>query len=134
MKKLTLLLFACVTLSAVNAQTQRKKNIIATDSTTTEAPSKTRGQKRAMMKELNLTKEQKGKLKELHQLKKDKIAQVQNNDKLTDAEKKEQLKAFKKEQLKATLALLNDEQKAKLKARQKANIKNKADEDMMEEE
>ncbi len=127
-------IFACVTLLAANAQTQRKKTTVTVDSATTAAPVKTRGQKRDMMKELNLTREQKGKLKEMHRANKDKLAGVQNNDKLTEAEKKEQIKAIKKEQLKATLALLNDEQKAKLKAQQKNKLKSNEDMPVMEEE
>ncbi len=135
MKKITLLVFACIALVAANAQTQRKKTTVVADSTTAAAaPTKTRGQKKEMMKELNLTSEQKGKLKEMHRVNKGKIAALQSNDKLTEAEKKEQLKALKKEQLKATLELLNDEQKAKLKAQQKNNRKNNDDMPLMDDE
>ncbi len=135
MKKIILLLFTCFTLAAVNAQTQRKKApVAATDSSTVTTPAKTRGEKRAMMKDLNLTREQKGRLKEMHRANKDKIANVENDDTLSETAKKEKLKVLKKEQLAATLSLLNDEQEAKLKAQQKTKRKGNEEVLMMDEE
>lgn len=67
------------------------------------------------MKELNLTKEQKSKLKEIKQANKAKMEAVMNDTLLSEAEKKARLKSLHAQQLKNTLAILNDEQKARMK-------------------
>ncbi len=125
MKKITLLVFASLILLAADAQTQRKKTMVAADSATTAAPAKTRGQKKQMMKDLNLSREQKSKLKGLQQANKAKMDEIKNNDKLTPEEKEAKLKAVRQEQLKSTGAVLNDEQKAKMKQLIKEKQKNK---------
>jgi Spy/CpxP family protein refolding chaperone len=71
--------------------------------------------RKKMMKELNLTREQAVKMKELHRANREKKDAIVNNDKLTNEERKSQLRALQKELFQNTLAILNDEQKQKLK-------------------
>jgi organic radical activating enzyme len=72
-------------------------------------------EKREMMKALNLTEEQKAKLKEMNAGNKEKKQAILNDSKLTEEQKKEQLKAIKKEQAKSMQTVLTDEQKTKMK-------------------
>jgi len=72
-------------------------------------------QKKAMMKELNLTEDQKSKLKEMNAGNKEKKQAIVNNAQLTEEQKKEQLKSIRKEQAENMNAVLSDEQKAKMK-------------------
>jgi Spy/CpxP family protein refolding chaperone len=72
-------------------------------------------QKKAMMKELNLTEDQKSKLKELNAGNKEKKQAIVNNAQLTEEQKKEQLKLIRKEQAENMKAVLTDEQKVKMK-------------------
>jgi Spy/CpxP family protein refolding chaperone len=71
--------------------------------------------RKKMMKELGLTREQAVKMKELHRANKEKKDAIFNNDKLTNEERKSQLRSLQKELFQNTLAILNDEQKQKLK-------------------
>jgi len=80
-----------------------------------------------MMHQLHLTKLQRGRLKEMHQSAKAKAAEIKNDDKLSEDEKKTKLRALKKEQVNNTQSVLNDEQKAKLKQLQSEKRKNKKD-------
>lgn len=72
-------------------------------------------EKRAMMKELNLTEDQKSKLKEMNAGNKEKKQAIVNNAQLTEEQKKEQLKSIRKVQADNMKAVLTDEQKAKMK-------------------
>lgn len=67
-----------------------------------------------MMRELHLTKEQKGKMKELHQSGKSRREAIFNDDKLTKEEKQTQLRTLQKEQLQGTMNILNEEQRQEL--------------------
>ena len=71
--------------------------------------------KREIMKDLNLTKEQRAKMKEIRQSGKAKREAISNDTKLTDAEKQTQLRALQKEQLQNTMNILNEEQKKKMR-------------------
>jgi Spy/CpxP family protein refolding chaperone len=99
------------------AQVQRqKKEVIKTDSAAAGTVQKeTAGpNKREMMKELNLSKEQRSKLKEFRQSAQAKKAAIENDDKLSATEKEDKMKEVKKEQLKNTMSVLSPEQKMKL--------------------
>jgi|GEM_PF-913310 len=72
-------------------------------------------EKREMMKQLNLSEEQKTKLKEMNAGNKEKKQAILNDTKLTEEQKKEQLRAIKKEQATNMQTVLTDEQKAKMK-------------------
>ena len=74
-----------------------------------------------LLKELNLTREQKIKLKDIRQANMAKKEAIENNSQLSDAEKKTQLRGLQKEQAQNIQNILTDEQKEKFKAtRQKA--------------
>jgi hypothetical protein len=128
MKRLVaLVILAAGMAQSITAQVQRTVTPKAkTDTAAAAAPAvndKMKGKK--MLKELKLTKEQKGKLKEQRQEAKSKNEAIENNDKLSQQEKDSQLKELKKEQVEKTGAILNDEQKEKLKKMRRHNKKEK---------
>jgi periplasmic protein CpxP/Spy len=71
--------------------------------------------KRAMMKELNLTADQKAKLKEMKEANKAKKEAILSDSKLTEEQKKEQLKEMHKGDGKNMQGVLTDVQKTKFK-------------------
>lgn len=71
--------------------------------------------KKDMFRELDLTKEQRGKLKEINQSAKAKKEAVNSDEKLDDTQKKQKLREIQRDQMVQVQAILNDEQKAKLK-------------------
>ena len=73
-------------------------------------------EKKQLIRDLHLTKEQQTKMKEIHQSGKLAKEAIADNDKLTPAEKDEKIKALKKDQYQKTMNILNDEQKQKMKA------------------
>lgn len=83
--------------------------------------------KMAMMKELNLSDEQKAKLKEAGDANKAKKEAILSDSKLTEEQKHEQLKEMHKSESKNMKGLLTDEQKKKMKefkVKRKAERKN----------
>jgi len=116
--------FSLVALSAW-AQIERKPVIAAkADSaqTTTTAKNKVDKQSRKeRMKELNLTREQKGKMKEIMQSGKTSKNAIENNAQLSDQEKKKQLRELQKEQAFKVQAILTPEQREKFKASRENN-------------
>lgn len=68
-----------------------------------------------ILKELNLTREQKGKLKEIRQANKSKTDHIMNDVTLTADQKKDKVKEIKKSGVIELQGILNDEQKAKMK-------------------
>ena len=73
-------------------------------------------EKKQLIRDLHLSKEQQTKMKEIHQSGKSAKEAIADNDKLTPAEKDEKIKALKKDQYQKTMNILNDEQKQKMKA------------------
>ena len=71
--------------------------------------------KAEMMKQLNLNDEQKAKLKEMKSAEQGKKDAIKNDSKLTEEQKKEQMKALKDERRKNMQSVLTDEQKQKVK-------------------
>ncbi len=134
MKKIiTLLLVAFITVN-VNAQVQRKRAVQQTKDTAATAGRDEQMNKKDMMRELNLTKQQKLKLKEMRQAGKAKMDEVQNDAKLSDSEKKAKMRELKKQQMENTMSVLNDEQKAKLKQMRREKKGDKKDGMTMEEQ
>ena len=129
MKKISILLLFAGSISLSFAQVQRTKTASkqSSDSLSATIETKQTGKlkKRQMMRELDLTKEQKGKLKEIKQANKAKTEEVLNNDKLTQEEKDAKLKTLHQQQAKNTLTVLNDEQKGKIKKMRTEKRKNK---------
>jgi len=112
-------MIAFVLLTACSfAQVQRNKTTTLTrpDSTGT-VTEKRKGNgmdKKQMMRELDLSKEQKIKFKELRQSMKEKKEAIENDDKLSDPEKEAKLKELRQEQAKNTMSILTPEQKVKM--------------------
>ena len=84
-----------------------------------------RSEKKELLKELDLTKEQKSKLKEIRQDSKAKKEAIENNTRLSETEKKTQLHALQKEQAQKIQAILTDEQKEKFKTKRQEAMKEK---------
>jgi Spy/CpxP family protein refolding chaperone len=123
-------IFIAVLFSAFNtiAQVQRTKPvkpqvdsaIVGTATTTSTSFSKsTKKKNRELFKELDLSRTQMKQLKEMRQEAKVKKNVIEDNTKLTDEERKQQLREFKKEQLKKMQQILTPEQLTKLKALKK---------------
>lgn len=77
------------------------------------------------MRELNLSKTQKQKVREMHQAAKSEKDKINNDPSLNEAAKKEKLKALKQQQAEQMKTILTDEQKAKLRAVRKEKGKRK---------
>jgi Spy/CpxP family protein refolding chaperone len=91
-----------------------------TDSAAMPAPAPGEKMKRKeMARELNLTKAQKEKFKEMRKAAKNKKEGIEDNDKLSQEEKDKELKELRKEQGEKMDTLLTDEQKEKFKKMRK---------------
>ena len=126
MKKLMIILALSAVTGSAMAQLQRAKKPKTTSDTTATGVATMKEDKQSrkqMMRELNLTKEQKGKFKEMQQNMKAKKEEIENDDKLSDTEKKEKLRELRKEQMKNTDSILNDEQREKMKQMRKDKMK-----------
>ena len=110
------LLFSTVLSSA---QIERKPAVVKTDSATgsSSAGTNTKMNRKDRLKELDLTREQKIKLKEIRQSNQAAKAAIENNAGLSDEEKKKQIHTLQKDQLQKVQAILTEEQKGKFKAR-----------------
>jgi Spy/CpxP family protein refolding chaperone len=119
MKKMIVLLAVAMMSQFVFAQVQELTSAgKKSDSTMGQGKQRHRmhqQEKRAMMKELNLTEDQRSKLKEMNAGNKEKKQAIVNNAQLTEEQKKEQLQSIRKAQAENMKAVLTDEQKAKMK-------------------
>ena len=79
--------------------------------------------KKKMIRELDLTKEQKIKLKEARESSKAKQEAISNDDKLTQEQKDAKLRELKRAQAQNMQGILNEEQRAKMKALRQEMIK-----------
>ena len=123
--KISLLAFALslITLSAL-AQIERKPVVAAkSDSTqTTTTDNKVDKQSRKeRMRELDLTREQKGKMKEIMQANKAAKEAIENNTQLSEADKKKQMRELQKSIAQKIQAILTPEQMEKFKASRQNN-------------
>jgi hypothetical protein len=122
MKKISALIVLTFIISLSFAQVQRKvktENIADSTSKTGERKKGDKANRKQTIRELDLTKEQKGKLKEQRKATKDKKAAIQNNESLSAEQKEAKLKELQKEQAKSTMGILNEEQKEKMKKMRK---------------
>ena len=71
--------------------------------------------RKQMFRELNLSKEQRSKLKEIRQSNTAKRDAISNNDSLTQDQKDARLRELKREKAQSIMPVLNEEQKAKMK-------------------
>jgi Spy/CpxP family protein refolding chaperone len=128
MKKLLVLAIGIGMVSLSFAQVQRKATVKTDTSATTQIKPDAVAGKKQMMRELDLSKEQKAKLKEIRQSGKAQKEAIEGDDKLSATEKETKLKALRKEQAKNTMAVLNEEQKARMmQMRKEKKDKNAAD-------
>ena len=105
------------------AQIERKSVVVKTDSTTGVSSANTNDKmnRKDRLKELELTREQKIKLKEIRQSNQAAKAAIENNTGLSEEEKKKQIRTLQKEQAQKVQAILTEEQKAKFKASNQNN-------------
>ena len=103
---------------SASAQIERKPVTIKIDSAqTTGNDNKVDKQSRKdRLKDLNLTREQKMKLKGIRQANESAKSTIENNSQLSETEKKKQLRELQKTQAQKVQAILTEEQKAKFKA------------------
>lgn len=123
MKTTVIISFLTLTVFSATAQIERKPVTIKTDSTQTgfannKADNKSRKDR---FRELDLTREQRSKLKEIGQANKAAKEAIQNNEALTDMEKKKQVHQLQKAQLEKIQAILTPEQFEKFKASRQNN-------------
>lgn len=117
--KISLIAFilSLVTVSA-SAQIERKPVAAKTDSaqTTTNDNKLDKQSRKERFKELDLTREQKGKMKEITQANKAAKEAIENNTQLSDQDKKKQLRELQKAQMQKIQAILTPEQREKFRA------------------
>jgi Spy/CpxP family protein refolding chaperone len=117
MKK-TIAFFALLFIFSISfAQVQRKTTAVARPDSAVNDIEKRKGGgmgRKQMMKDLDLSREQKIKFKELRQSMQAKKEAIENDDKLSAPEKKTKLKELRKDQAKNTLSILTPEQKVKM--------------------
>ena len=116
--KISLLAFIVSLVSiSVSAQIERKPVARADSSYAINANGKPDQQSRKdRMRDLDLTREQKGKMKELRMSGKAAKDAIESNAQLSDAEKKKQLRDLQKGQLEKMQTILTSEQFEKFKA------------------
>lgn len=123
MKKLFVFIIS-LSFFASHSIAQVKREINPSQNTRTNTMQKNK--KRAMMKELNLTKEQKGQMKEFHRSMNQKKGSIKNDNNLSEAQKKDKMKELHKEQKEKMRTILTPEQREKMKKERK-NMKTKPD-------
>jgi len=120
-KYISILIFTCFSGLISTAQVQRTPAKQKTDTlNAAKVSEKNRDSRKEMFRELDLSKEQKIKMKELNQSMKASREAIENDSTLSETEKKAKLKTLRKEQVQKIQALLTEEQKVKfreLKAR-----------------
>ena len=84
-----------------------------------------RSEKKELLKELDLNKEQKMKLKEIRQTSMAKKEAIENNNQLSETERKTKLRELQKEQAQNIQAVLTNEQKEKFKTMRQEAMKEK---------
>ncbi len=123
--KISLIAFALslVTLSA-SAQIERKPVVAKADSTQTSSVNNMKVDKetrKERMRELDLTREQKGKMKEIMQSGKATKEAIENNTQLSEQDKKKQMRELKMSQMQKIEAILTPEQFQKFKESRQNN-------------
>jgi Spy/CpxP family protein refolding chaperone len=132
MKKLIVLsLVACLFALSSTAQVERT----SADSSKKSMRQKGAGaqDKREMMKELNLSRDQMKQMRTLKQETKAKMEEVKALDKITAEEKKTKMKAIQEERRIKLKAILSAEQFAKMEAKLKERKGNMGNADMMDD-
>lgn len=106
------------------AQIQRKTGTHKTDSATTEiAPVNESESGRGIFRDLDLTKEQRGKLRAFNQSMKSDKETIENNTTLSESQKKEKLRTLRKEMAVKIESILTNEQKIKFRELKSKKVK-----------
>ena len=105
----SLISFALIILSA-RAQVQRETNPSQNTATVTQKKNK-----KAIIKELNLSREQRSQMKDFRQSAKQKKEEIDNDTSLTDAQKQDKLRHLRMEQKEKINTILTPVQREKLK-------------------
>lgn len=124
MKRLLVLVTGLLVMTAASAQVQRTPTPSKQRDTAAVQQVKMAGDKMSkkdIFRELDLTKEQRGKLKEINQSSKAKKEAVNNDEKLDDTQKKQKLREIQRDQLMQVQAILTDDQKTKWKELRRRN-------------
>ena len=118
MKIPAIVLVLLINTLTLSAQVERKPIAIKPDSTqaTVSDNKADKLNRKERLKELDLTKEQKSKMKEIMQAGKASKDAIQNNTQLSETEKKKQLRDLQKAQMQKIQAILTPEQIEKFKA------------------
>lgn len=115
------ILFHCTSFGQIQKNVVKQKS----DSVTSNPiRAKENESRKEILKELDLTKEQKVKLKEVNQSMKASKEAIENNLELSDIQKQEKLKALKKEQMSKIQSILTEEQKIKFRQLKEKNGSN----------
>ncbi|MCP9751212.1 hypothetical protein [Ferruginibacter sp. HRS2-29] len=114
MKKAILLLI--ISFAAVSGFSQIQRKVVKD---TSASLAKTKESKKQQLKQLDLTKEQKGKIKEMRKANKDSKDAIMNDETLTDEQKKSKVDSMKRGNARKMQGVLTDEQKQKWKEMRK---------------
>lgn len=116
MKKILGLILLIAVTYTLPAQVQRTPAKSNADSSTTGLKSdEKRDSKKQVLRELNLTQEQRSKMKEINESGKAAKDAVESDATLSEIQRKEKLKSIKKEQFLKIQSILTEEQKIKFK-------------------
>ena len=104
--------------STASAQIERKPVVVKSDSVqiTRKGNNGQQQSRKERYKELNLTREQKGMMKELMQANKSAKEAIANNTQLSEQDKQKQIRALQKVQMQQIQAILTPEQRETFKA------------------
>ena len=116
--KITCIIFLSLFTLTAFAQIERKTVVVKSDSTQASVSDNKvdKQTRKERFKELDLTKEQKGKMKEIMQSGKAAKEAIENNTRLSEDDKKKQLRELQKAQAQKVQAILTPEQRDKFKA------------------
>lgn len=111
-----------LTSNLASAQIERKPSAAQSDSTVKPSGKMDdKASRKDRLKDLDLTKEQRSKLKEIRQTNQAAKTAIENDAALSDTEKKKQLRDLQKKQAQQIQSILTEEQKAKFKEGGKKN-------------
>ncbi|MEP7238142.1 MAG: hypothetical protein ABI685_09765 [Ferruginibacter sp.] len=118
MKSPLVLLIVLLTTLTASAQIERKSTVVKADSAQAYTSDNTgdKQSRKERFKELDLTKEQRGKMKEIMQNGKSSKDAIENNAQLSEQDKKKQLRELQRAQAVKVQAILTPEQREKFKA------------------
>jgi Spy/CpxP family protein refolding chaperone len=127
MKITYIILFLSLFTITASAQIERKPVVVKTDSTQTAVSDNKvdKQSRKERFKELDLTKEQKGKLKEIMQSGKAAKDDIENNTQLSEQDKKKQLRELQKDQMQKIQSILTPEQQEKFNQQLREKLKEK---------